>query len=120
MGDTGDDFRAWKEDGQKRRENNREYSPKILEKEGIKFDVKNWGAHLVVHGNNETIDFWPGTGKWIVRGGKTARGVFPLIKYIKRNKIDWELMKKTRATPKKYKEEILCDFTPSSKPPWED
>jgi hypothetical protein len=84
MGDMGDDFRAWKEQGKQKREDNRKYSPQVLKTEGVKFDRKNWGAHLIVHGNNETIDFWPGTGKWIVRGGKTSRGVFALIKYIKK------------------------------------
>ncbi|MCP4052478.1 MAG: hypothetical protein GY739_05300 [Mesoflavibacter sp.] len=113
MGDTGDDFRAWKEHGQKKRTDNREHSPKILESEGIRFDRKNMGAHLIVHGNDETIDFWPGTGKWIVRGGKTSRGVFPLIKYIKTQTFSSPKTKGMRA-------DFVFINEASDLPPWEE
>ena len=57
-----------------KRTSNRESSAEILKENGIDFVSHNGGAHLVVNGS---IDFWPGTGKFMVRtnGGK-GRGVF--------------------------------------------
>ena len=80
MGDVGDTFNVWKEDGKKRRESNRANSPGILSDKGVKFTSKNSGAHLIVEGTDCLIDFWPGTGKFITRQGKHGRGVFNLIK----------------------------------------
>ena len=73
---------------QKKRAANREASPKLLEAAHIPFEIKNAGAHLIVKVEGlPVIDFWPGTGKWIVRGSNTAeRGVRRLILYIQRPK----------------------------------
>jgi len=51
----------------------------------ISFEEKNFGAHLIVTINDDypLIDFWPGTGKWIVRGHKwTALGIDSLIEFV--------------------------------------
>jgi hypothetical protein len=71
---------GWKEESQARRGDNRENSAKILADNGVSFESRNMAAHLIVKGTSITVDFWPGTGKWIVRGGKTGRGVFNLLK----------------------------------------
>jgi hypothetical protein len=35
---------------------------------------------LIVYAANEIIDYWPSTGKWIVRSSKkTARGIKQLL-----------------------------------------
>ena len=81
--DVGEMWKAHKEEGQKKRDRNRESSANILDGEGINFDIKNGGVHLVVYSYEGIIDFWPGTGKWIARNGKVGRGVFKLIKYLK-------------------------------------
>jgi hypothetical protein len=73
-------FGCLKQESQQRRAGNRENSAKILADNGIRFDSKNAAAHLIVYGASITVDFWPGTGKFIVRGGKTGRGVFNLLK----------------------------------------
>lgn len=80
MSDMGEIFNGMKEESQKRRADNRESSAKILNDNGISFESKNVGAHLIVRGHEITVDFWPGTGKWIVRNGKAGRGVFNLLK----------------------------------------
>jgi hypothetical protein len=73
--------------GQVKRASNRAQSPEFLREAGVEFEVKNGGAHLIVKGPAGLIDFWPGTGLWIVRGaiwrGAAWRGygVFKLIKY---------------------------------------
>lgn len=93
MGDVGEFWKdvapAMKQESQERRAGNRENSAKILEEKGFKFETKNDGAHLIVRRGAMVADFWPGTGKFIVRPskapgapktGKIGRGVFNLIK----------------------------------------
>lgn len=84
MGDTGDYWRdlrpAMKEESQRKRSSNRESSSRLLAEAGIFFESKNGGSHLVVSGAGAVVDFWPGTGLWIVRGSKERRrGVRQLI-----------------------------------------
>lgn len=79
----GEMFNALKKARQEKRASNRESSAATLLAAGIEFESKNLGAHLIV-GN---IDFWPGTGLWIVRGSnQKRRGVLKLIKHIKGSK----------------------------------
>lgn len=80
--DIGEMYRQMREEGRERRASHRENSPKLLEAVGIFFESKNGGAHLIVEGKHCYIDFWPGTGKWIERGGRKGFGVRNLIKYI--------------------------------------
>ena len=70
------------EESKERRARNRQNSAALLTGEGFAFESKNRDAHLIVEG---LVDFWPGTGLWIVRG-ETAqhRGVRSLIKWLKR------------------------------------
>lgn len=83
MGDVGDDYRALREESQKKRADNRKSSAIYLQENGIPFEPKNGGAHLVVEGHDCFIDFWPGTGKWITRNGHKGFGVRNLIEFIK-------------------------------------
>lgn len=74
-------FRDMKEASQEKRAHNREQSTEILRKCRVPFESHNGGAHLVIM-VGEFTDFWPGTGKWIVRGGPSGRGVFELLKQL--------------------------------------
>lgn len=78
-----DAFKAMKEESQERRAKNRDQSPRHLEQEYIPYVSKNDGAHLIVGNEDNLVDFWPGTGKWIARKGGKGRGVHNLIKFIK-------------------------------------
>lgn len=80
MSEEAEIYGGMAEESKRRRAGNRENSAKILAENGVGFESKNIGAHLIVKGPSITVDFWPGTGKWIVRGGKTGRGVFNLMK----------------------------------------
>ena len=81
MSEMGDDFAALRKISQEKRANNRESSPKILDQAGLLYMTHNKGAHLVVEGECEIADFWPGTGKWIVRvTQQKGRGVRNLVK----------------------------------------
>lgn len=67
---------------QEKRADNRQSSTQQLKHAGIAFDDRNLGAHLIVSHHGYVIDFWPGTGLWIVRGKTTRhRGVSKLIKF---------------------------------------
>ena len=83
--DMGTMWREIKKQRQEKRAHNRASSAERLKTEGIAFTEKNLGAHLVVTHNGHTVDFWPGTGKWITRDGRfcvKGRGVKNLIKHL--------------------------------------
>jgi len=73
----------WKEHrdySQNKRANNRVKAQETLMKNGIKYESKNFGAHLIVQGKDGTYDFYPGTGLYISRNTKKKeRGIFNLI-----------------------------------------
>lgn len=79
--DMGAYWRDLKAAGQATRTSNRESSPAMLAAAGVAFESKNGGAHLVVTGLGKTVDFWPGTGRWIER--KTNAKGFGVRKPIK-------------------------------------
>ena len=82
MSDIGEIFAGQREASQAKRASNREASRRLLDDADVAFTVHNDGAHLVVE---QRWDFWPGTGKWIDRqGGKYRRGVFTLLRAIRR------------------------------------
>jgi hypothetical protein len=82
MGDIGDDFRELREASKARRAANRELSTEMLKTAGVRFQVSNGGAHLIVDG---VVDFWPGTGRFIHRTTKASgRGVRNMLKTIGR------------------------------------
>lgn len=76
-----EDWKDHKLEGQQRRARNRDFSPKILAEAGLRYDERNGGAHLIVYVKGKPkVDFWPGTGLWMIRGSqKKARGVRELI-----------------------------------------
>ena len=82
--EMGDLWREYKVERQQKRASNRDHSKKILDNNAIPHEVKNGGAHLIVTMDDLVIDFWPGTGLWIVRDGKNQRhgGVRKLLKFI--------------------------------------
>lgn len=81
--DMGDMWRAIKARGQEKRARNRMSSEQLLREAGITFESKHEGAHLVVRvSQGDTVDFWPGTGRWTVRGfNTTSFGVHRLIRW---------------------------------------
>jgi len=92
MSDMGDDWRELKAESQRKRADNRDASARNLTAADIPFETHNGGAHLIVHGNGLTVDFWPGTGLWMVRGTSERRyGVCNLIKRLGR---DWPPQRK--------------------------
>ena len=74
------------EESKVRRGSHRTNSPQLLRDAGIAFEGFNahadgTHAHLVVTHSGTVVDFWPGTGLWIVRDqARRGRGVFNLIR----------------------------------------
>lgn len=81
MTELGDDFRYMKKKRQAASEERRKRAPLALDNAGIPFTSHNAGAHLIIEGPKAFIDYWPGTGKWIERGGHQGFGLRKLIKY---------------------------------------
>lgn len=78
--DMGEFWRDVKAGRQAKRAKNRADSAGMLREAGIRFEEKNFGAHLIVQAIGLTVDFWPGTGLWIVRKTtRQGRGVQRLI-----------------------------------------
>jgi hypothetical protein len=78
--DMGALFRDYKAMRQRKRADNRESSADMLRQAGIAFQSNNAGAHLVVNHGGVTVDFWPGTGLWCIRGSTAQhRGVNRLL-----------------------------------------
>lgn len=84
MSEAAEIFPDLKAESKERRSNNRCRSTGMLTGLGLQFEIKNDGAHLIVRHNGLTVDFWPGTGKYIPRTPKAkhGRGVFSLIKLL--------------------------------------
>lgn len=81
--DFGSMWKEVKQERQAKRSRNRENSLRLLQESGLKVDVHNSGAHLVVYANHRTYDFWPGTGLFRLRGsGQSYRGVKRLLSFI--------------------------------------
>lgn len=85
MGDVGETFNALRKQRKQKRAENRDKSAALLTANNIHFTTHNGGAHLIVQGDTDFIDFWPGTGTWIPRNtNKKGFGVFKLIEYVKK------------------------------------
>lgn len=80
MDDIGDYYRGKRQESQIKKADNQKSSTEILIEKNVTFESKNSGNHLIVAGKNGLIDFWPSTGKFIIRGGKSGRGIFNLVK----------------------------------------
>lgn len=62
---------------------NRDNARHLLERHGIAYWTQNDGIHLIVAGNYQLIDFWPGTGRWRSRDKAiTGFGIQGLLEMI--------------------------------------
>lgn len=68
---------------QKARYLSRDNARRLLEHHGISFWSQNDGIHMIVKGNFQLIDFWPGTGRWKTRDkhfdGSGIQGLLEMI-----------------------------------------
>lgn len=100
MGDMRETWRLFNDAKRRRRDKyQRDIMPKdlaTLEKLDVTFKVLNEGEHIIIQAETErgsqTIDYWPATGKWIVRGSGNGYGIPRLERYLhlkrKENEVD--------------------------------
>lgn len=81
MSDIGDIYKVMNKMSSEKRSRNLISSTEILDNHNIEYESKNNGVHLIVKGIDGLIDFWPSTGKFNLRNGKSGRGVFKLIRH---------------------------------------
>lgn len=82
MSDMIDMYRGMKVMDQERRADRREDALEHLKLHKINGTVNNGGAHLIIKHGDSVIDFWPGTDKFMVRGGKRQYGINTLCKFL--------------------------------------
>jgi len=82
MNETTEFWRDLRHEGQKKRATNRERGAALLAERGFSFASKNDGAHLIITHARKTADYWPGPGRWAIRGGITGYGVFGLMRLL--------------------------------------
>lgn len=86
MSDMADDFREMREVASEKKRKNLKKSTDILLENGIRFESKNNGVHLIIQTPGGVINFWPSTG--LFSGAMNGRGVFNLIKKLEAAKVD--------------------------------
>lgn len=85
MSDIGETFKAYREERHNKKAQNIVSSLAWLHRESISYVVLNMGNHHCLV--NDTIDFWPSTGKWKERGSAVyKRGVRRLIDAVRGRK----------------------------------
>lgn len=73
-----------REHSQRKKRSNLASSTALLNHNGIPFVSHNNGIHLVVTKGDKTIDYWPSTGLWWIRGTRNKRrGVKRLVSFMK-------------------------------------
>ena len=87
--ELGDIYSVMRERSKEKRAYNRKSSVEFLKKAKLNFDIKNDGAHIIiktqVFGTDTFIDFYPGTGKYIIRKTNIqGRGVRKLLRIIEK------------------------------------
>lgn len=81
MSEFAEDMNAYREYCRGKKQRNREYSTALLVKEGIPFECRNDGAHLMIETAKGRVNFYPSTG--LYNGALTGRGVKSLLKELK-------------------------------------
>ena len=66
-----------------KRKANKEYGLEFLKRKNIPFVELNNGVHVRLVFDDETIDFYPSTGLYILKDGTRGRGIFNLWKLVK-------------------------------------
>ena len=86
MGDyedsMGDVWREYRAAQAKRRAINRADSARLLQEAGVPFTSHNNGAHLRIQASPHPINFWPGTGLWVVDGPLPQQAQFGVARLL--------------------------------------
>lgn len=75
-----EDFRAYDRYSRMKKQANKQFSTNLLIEQGIIFESKNDGLHLVIRTRKGNINFFPSTG--LYNGAVKGRGVYNLLKEV--------------------------------------
>lgn len=81
MSEFAEEIKAYREYISDKKERNRAYSTNLLTENGIKFESKNDGLHLIIETSIGRVNFYPSTG--LYNGAISGRGVKNLLKDLK-------------------------------------
>lgn len=84
MGSLREDFRAYDQYSRMKKQANKQYSTNLLIEQGIAFESRNEGLHLIIRTSRGNINFFPSTG--LYNGALHGRGVFNLLEELKKIK----------------------------------
>lgn len=81
--DSFEDFlKLKKQKSRTKKERNLYNAIKILDENGIDYEIMSNDIHFKVHGKSEIFDYWPTTGKFIGCMSKTdGRGIRKLLEF---------------------------------------
>ena len=83
MGDMREVYDDMKAHSKEKKLSNIESARELFKHHNIDYEEKNNGVHWIVVSplkDNEIVDYYPSTGKWIYRKGGTGRGVLNLLR----------------------------------------
>ena len=81
MGSVREDYRERERYSRMKKQANKKFSTELLVKEGIEFESRDNGLHLVIRTRKGNINFFPSTG--LYNGAIKGRGVYNLLKELK-------------------------------------
>lgn len=81
MSEFAEDMKAYGEYCREKKERNRAYSTALLTENGIQFESRNDGLHLLIETAKGRVNFFPSTG--LYNGALSGRGVKNLLKELK-------------------------------------
>lgn len=81
MGIVREDYRAYDHYNRMKKQANKKFSTELIIKEGIEFESRDNGLHLVIRTRKGNINFFPSTG--LFNGALKGRGVYNLLKELK-------------------------------------
>lgn len=81
MGDMVEDFNAYRDYFREKKQHNKDYSTNLLIENGINFESRNGGIHLMINTEKGRINFYPSTG--LYNGVISGRGIRNLLKELK-------------------------------------
>ena len=82
MGSMREEFRAYDRYSRMKKQANKQFSTNLLIEQGIIFESRNDGLHLVIRTRKGNINFFPSTG--LYNGAVKGRGVYNLLKELKK------------------------------------
>ena len=81
MSEFAEDMKAYREYSRDKKERNLAYSTALLMENGIQFESRNDGLHLLIETAKGRVNFFPSTG--LYNGALSGRGVKNLLKELK-------------------------------------